>query len=138
MLSLLVMFAWRVQNAVPLPCCTLTIPPRLNPELETGVANPKVDKKSLRTWKWIDTHQWMILRRSCVTNSLSTLKAVKLNLVTYFPGHGMKGKREKINRDEQLAVMYEKHKKKKRILLWLKCMPKSKKRANTLRRCPTG
>jgi len=26
--------------------------------------------------------------------------------------------------------MYEKHKKKKRIL-WLRCMPKSKKRANT-------
>ena len=34
------MFAWRVQNAVPLPCCTLTTPPRLNPELEMGVANP--------------------------------------------------------------------------------------------------
>ena len=54
------------------------------------------------------------------------------------PGHGMKGKQEKITMDEQLAVMYEKHKKKKRILLWLKCMPKSKKRANTLKRCPTG
>ena len=44
------------------------------------------------------------------------------------PGHG---KQEKITTDEQLAVMYEKHKKKKRILLWLKCMLKSKKRANT-------
>ena len=47
------------------------------------------------------------------------------------PGHGMKGKQEKISTDEQLAVMYEKHKKKKRILLWLKCIPKSKKRAST-------
>ena len=47
------------------------------------------------------------------------------------PGHGMKGKEEKISTGEQLAVMYEKHKKKKRILLWLKCIPKSKKRAST-------
>lgn len=46
------------------------------------------------------------------------------------PGHGMKGKQEKISTDEELAVMYEKHKKKKRILLWLKCIPKSK-RAST-------
>ena len=43
----------------------------------------------------------------------------------------MKGKQDKITTDGQLAVMYEKHKVKECILLWLKCMPKSKKRANT-------
>ena len=43
----------------------------------------------------------------------------------------MKGKPEKISTDEQLAVMYEKHKKKKHIFLWLKCILKSKKRAST-------
>ena len=37
--------------------------------------------------------------------------------VNVVPGHGMKGKQEKISTDEHLAVMYEKHKKKKPILL---------------------
>ena len=48
------------------------------------------------------------------------------------PGHGMKGKQEKVLTDEQLAVMYENHKRRKRILLWLKCVPRaqSKKRAS--------
>jgi len=47
------------------------------------------------------------------------------------PGHGMKGKQEKVTTDEQLAAMYENHKKRKRILLWLKCIPNSKKRASS-------
>ena len=32
------------------------------------------------------------------------------------PGHGMKGKQEKVTTDEQLAAMYENHKKRKHIL----------------------
>lgn len=44
------------------------------------------------------------------------------------PGHGMKGKQEKMDTDEKLKLMYDIHSKKKRINLWLKCKPKSKKR----------
>ena len=40
----------------------------------------------------------------------------------------MKGKQERVGNDEELALMYETHKKRKRILLWLKCIPRSKKR----------
>ena len=46
------------------------------------------------------------------------------------PGHGMKGKQETISTDEELATMYEKYKKRKRILFWLKCKPRSNKRAS--------
>lgn len=46
------------------------------------------------------------------------------------PGHGMKGKQEKIDTDKELEAMYNTHKKKKRINLWLKCKPKSKKTAS--------
>ena len=44
----------------------------------------------------------------------------------------MKGKQEKVSADEELAAMYEKHKKRKRILLWLKCKSKviTRKRAS--------
>ena len=49
----------------------------------------------------------------------------------------MKGKQEEITTDEQLAVMYEKHTTKKRILLWLKCIPKSKT-PNTQGDAPQG
>ena len=37
------------------------------------------------------------------------------------PGHGMKGKQEKLDTDAELAALYSKHQKRKRILLWLKC-----------------
>ena len=43
------------------------------------------------------------------------------------PGHGMKGKQEKITTDIELSDMYETHKKKKRIMLWLKCRPTKKR-----------
>ena len=42
----------------------------------------------------------------------------------------MKGKQETISTDEELATMYEKHKKRKCVLLWLKCKPRSNKRAS--------
>ena len=47
------------------------------------------------------------------------------------PGHGMKGKQEKITTDVELSEMYKVHKKKKRVMLWLKCKPKivARKRA---------
>ena len=45
------------------------------------------------------------------------------------PGHGMKGKQETISTDEELVSMYDLHKKRKRILLWLKCKSKSVKRS---------
>lgn len=41
------------------------------------------------------------------------------------PGHGMKGKQVKLSTDDELVNMYDTHKKKKRILLWLKCKSKS-------------
>lgn len=44
------------------------------------------------------------------------------------PGHGMKGKQEPVCSDEELEAMYQLHKKRKRILLWLKCKPVSRKR----------
>lgn len=46
------------------------------------------------------------------------------------PGHGMKGKQEKMDTDKELETMYSIHQKKRRINLWLKCKPKSKKRAS--------
>ena len=46
------------------------------------------------------------------------------------PGHGMKGKQERIDVDQDLEVMYNVHQKKKRIFLWIKCKPASKKRSN--------
>ena len=41
----------------------------------------------------------------------------------------MKGKQEKITTDIELSdmYMYETHKKKKRIMLWLKCRPTKKR-----------
>lgn len=47
------------------------------------------------------------------------------------PGHGMKGKLEVVACDNELAAMYELHKLKKRILLWLKCKPPSTKRSSS-------
>ena len=44
------------------------------------------------------------------------------------PGHGFKGKQEKITTDAELADMYRIHKTKKRIMLWLKCKPVSEVR----------
>ena len=47
------------------------------------------------------------------------------------PGHGIKGKQEGVGNDEELASMYETHQKKETytcILLWPKCIPRSKKR----------
>lgn len=47
------------------------------------------------------------------------------------PGHGMKGKQETISSSEELASMYEFHKKKKRIMFWLKCKaPRATKRSS--------
>ena len=37
----------------------------------------------------------------------------------------MKGKQVKISTDSELVIMYETHKKKKRILLWMKCKSKA-------------
>ena len=48
------------------------------------------------------------------------------------PGHGMKGKQEKVDTDEVLAAMYDKHKERKHIFLWLKCKRKTAKK----RACP--
>ena len=42
----------------------------------------------------------------------------------------MKGKQEVICSNEDLLSMYDLHKKKKRILLWLKCKPKASKRSS--------
>ena len=47
------------------------------------------------------------------------------------PGHGMKGKQEKIDTDEELAAMYKKYQKRKRILLWLKRKSRPNKRASS-------
>ena len=44
------------------------------------------------------------------------------------PGHGFKGKQEKVTTDAELAYMYKTHKTKKRIMLWLKCKPVSEAR----------
>ena len=44
------------------------------------------------------------------------------------PGHGKKGKQANIDTDEELEAMCEKTKKSKRIVLWLKCKPRSNKR----------
>lgn len=52
------------------------------------------------------------------------------------PGHGIKGKQEQLNKDKELETMYNIHQKKKRILFWLKCKPKSKKRASP--ECTSG
>ncbi len=43
------------------------------------------------------------------------------------PGHGFKGKQEQITTDIDLSDMYEAHKKRKRIMLWLKCKPARKR-----------
>jgi hypothetical protein len=44
------------------------------------------------------------------------------------PGHGKNGKQANIDTDEELAATYEKTKKSKQVILWLKCKPRSKKR----------
>ena len=44
------------------------------------------------------------------------------------PGHGFKGKQEKVTTDAELAYMYRTQKTKKRIMLWLKCKPVSETR----------
>ncbi|MBA4719390.1 MAG: hypothetical protein HRO68_09965 [Nitrosopumilus sp.] len=46
-----------------------------------------------------------------------------------FPGHGMKGKQEKLDTDEDLKNMYHTHQKKRQVSFWLKCKSKAKKRS---------
>lgn len=43
----------------------------------------------------------------------------------------MKGKQEVVSSNEELTSMYELHTKKKRIVLWLKCKPKTTKRSSS-------
>ena len=44
------------------------------------------------------------------------------------PGHGKKGKQASVETDEDLASMYEKTKKSKSVVLWLKCKQRPSKR----------
>ena len=44
------------------------------------------------------------------------------------PGHGMRGKQETVDTDEELPTMYERFQKRKHFLLWLKCKRRSTKR----------
>lgn len=46
------------------------------------------------------------------------------------PGHGMKGKHLNLSNDSDIATMYTEFKKKKCILLWIKCLAKSRKRSS--------
>ena len=82
------------------------------------------------------------LRKKSQYTSVDTLKAelcesfsdyvdgYDTNFGFIVPGHGMKGKQEKLDTNEELKNMYILHQKKKRISFWLKCRPKSKKRAS--------
>ena len=47
------------------------------------------------------------------------------------PGHGMKGKQHQFKDDDDLTTMYTEFEKKKRILLWIKCLMRQKRSATS-------
>ena len=77
------------------------------------------------------THQWKSSRQNYVSSFFKYTGGYDTQFGYIIPGHGIKGKQEKIDTDEELVAMYEKHQKRKRILLWLKCKPRSKKRTSS-------
>ena len=85
-----------------------------------------IDNLALQPQRYVSVED---LRKKLFSLCSKYIDGYDMQLGYISPGHGMKGKQQSIDSDEDLVAMYSIHQK-KRISFWLKCKPpKSRKRS---------